>query len=120
MPRETLIADLLARADACVVLDHDNAPRSFAMRRRFGRGRAIGPLVVPDAEGAKGADRAPRRDECRPLHAHRHRLRQRPAEWLESIGLLQVDAPTTMVRGTPIATSPGGPSLFAIVTQAVG
>jgi len=42
------------------------------------------------------------------------------AEWLESIGLLRVDAPTTMVRGAPLAVPPGGPSLFAIVTQAVG
>ena len=53
MPRDALIADLLAASDACVVLDHDNAPRGFAMLRRFGRGHAIGPVVAPDAEGAK-------------------------------------------------------------------
>jgi hypothetical protein len=33
---------------------------------------------------------------------------------------LRVDAPTTMVRGEPLAPAAEGPSLFAIVTQAVG
>jgi ribosomal protein S18 acetylase RimI-like enzyme len=110
MRRDALIADLLQSADACVVLDHDNEPVGFAMLRRFG----------PDADGAKA------------LIAHLagvnagHFTRididfeSGLAEWLESIGLLRVDAPTTMVRGEPLAVPPGGPSLFAIVTQAVG
>ena len=120
MPRDALVADLLDSAEACVVLDHDNAPRGFAMLRRFGRGHAIGPVVAPDAEGAKA------------LIAHLAGMNAGHftrididfasglAEWLESFGLLRVDAPTTMVRGTPLATPPGGPFLFAIVTQAVG
>jgi predicted GNAT family N-acyltransferase len=120
MPRDALIADLLAASEACVVLDHDNAPRGFAMLRRFGRGHAIGPVVAPDVEGAKA------------LIAHLSGLNAGHftrididfasglAEWLESIGLLRVDAPTTMVRGAPLATPPGGPALFAVVTQAVG
>ena len=120
MPRDALIADLLAASDACVVLDHDNAPRGFAMLRRFGRGHAIGPVVAPDAEGAKA------------LIAHLAGMNAGNftrididfasglAEWLESIGLLRVDTLTTMVRGAPLAMPPGGPSLFAIVTQATG
>jgi GNAT superfamily N-acetyltransferase len=120
MPRDALIADLLDSADACVVLDHDNTPRGFAMLRRFGRGHAIGPVVAPDAEGAKA------------LIAHLAGMNAGNftrididfatglAEWLESIGLLRVDAPTTMVRGKPLAKAPDGPALFAIVTQAVG
>ncbi|WP_055324390.1 GNAT family N-acetyltransferase [Ralstonia solanacearum] len=120
MPREALIDDLLASADACVVLDHDGEPRGFAMLRRFGRGHAIGPVVAPDAEGAKA------------LIAHLagvnagHFTRididfdSGLAEWLESIGLMRVDAPTTMVRGAPLSTPPDAPALFAIVTQATG
>ena len=120
MPRDALIAELLQNADACVVLDHDNAPKGFAMLRRFGRGHVIGPVVAPDAEGAKA------------LIAHLAGLNAGNftrididfdsglAEWLESIGLLRVDAPTTMVRGGPLAPAAEGPSLFAIVTQAVG
>jgi ribosomal protein S18 acetylase RimI-like enzyme len=120
MPRDALIADLLDSADACVVLDHDNEPQGFAMLRRFGRGHAIGPVVAPDAEGAKA------------LIAHLAGLNSGHftrididfssglAEWLESIGLPGVDAPTTMVRGAPLSASPDAPVLFAIVTQALG
>ena len=90
------------------------------MLRRFGRGLSLGPVVAPDAEGAKA------------LIAHLVGLNAGKfvrididfdsglAECLESIGLLRVDAPTTMVRGVPLVTPAGGPSLFAVVTQAVG
>jgi predicted GNAT family N-acyltransferase len=120
MPRDALIDDLLASADACVVLDDDGEARGFAMLRRFGRGHVIGPVVAPDAESAKA------------LIAHLagvnagHFTRididfdSGLAEWLESIGLLRVDAPTTMMRGAPLTTPLGGPTLFAIVTQAMG
>ncbi|MDQ0571010.1 ribosomal protein S18 acetylase RimI-like enzyme [Variovorax paradoxus] len=120
MPRDALVAELLQNADACVVLDHDNEPKGFAMLRRFGRGHSIGPVVAPDAEGAKA------------LIAHLAGLNAGNftrididfdsglAEWLESIGLLRVDAPTTMVRGDALAASAQGPALFALVTQAVG
>lgn len=120
MPRDALIADLLQSATACVVLDHDNAPKGFAMLRRFGRGHSIGPVVAPDAEGAKA------------LIAHLAGMNAGNftrididfdsglAEWIESLGFLRVDGPTTMVRGRPIAAAPGGPSLFAIVAQALG
>ena len=38
---------------------------------------------------------------------------------LESLGLLRVDAPTTMVRGAPLERDANA-RLFAIVTQALG
>ena len=120
MPRDALIADLLAASEACVVLDHDNAPRGFAMLRRFGRGHAIGPVVAPDAEGAKALIAHLAGTNAGNFTRIDIDFASGLAEWLESFGLLRVDAPTTMVRGTPLATPPGGPSLFAIVTQAVG
>ncbi|MFT4192419.1 MAG: GNAT family N-acetyltransferase [Comamonas sp.] len=121
MPRDALIEELLASADASVVLDADGEPRGYAMLRRFGRGHVIGPVVAPDAESAKA------------LIAHLAGLNAGHftrididfasglAEWLESIGLLRVDAPTTMVRGQPLPVpEAGAPALFALVTQAVG
>lgn len=120
MTREALIDDLLVSADACVVLDHGGEQRGFAMLHRFGRGHVIGPVVAPDAEGAKA------------LIAHLagvsagHFTRididfgSGLAEWLESIGLMRVGAPTTMVRGAPLTTPVGAPALFAIVNQAMG
>ncbi len=119
MPRPALIDDLLAQADACVVLDHEGMQKGFAILRRFGRGHVIGPVVAPDAESAKAliahlagmnAGRFTRLDID---------FDSGLAEWLEGIGLLRVDAPTTMVRGAPLQHPEGAPQLFAIVSQAV-
>lgn len=118
MPRVALIEDLLAQADT-VVLDHDGQAEGFAMLRRFGRGLDVGPVVAPHAEGAKA------------LIAHLVGLNAGKfvrididfdsglAEWLESLGLMRVDAPTLMARGTPAPPSAQA-RLFALVTQALG
>jgi predicted N-acetyltransferase YhbS len=119
MPRPELIADLFASAEATVVLDHEDRARGFAMLRRFGRGHVIGPVIAGDTTGARAliahlsglnAGRFTRIDID-----HATGL----GEWLESLGLLRVDAPTTMVRGPALATSPEV-QLYAIVTQALG
>jgi ribosomal protein S18 acetylase RimI-like enzyme len=119
MPRDALIDELFRDAEATVVLDHDDSARGFAILRRFGRGHAIGPVVAPDAEGAKA------------LIAHLSGLNAGRftrididfdsglAEWVESLGLLRVDAPTTMLRG-PELVQREGTKLYAIVTQALG
>lgn len=119
MPRHALIDNLLALADACVVLDHDGTPKGFAMLRRFGRGHTIGPVVAPDAQSAKA------------LIAHLAGMNAGNftrididfdsglTEWLESIGLLRVDAGTTMLRGAPLTERKDASRLFAIVTQAI-
>jgi hypothetical protein len=41
------------------------------------------------------------------------------SEWLETLGLQRVDAPTTMLRGPALANASDA-RLFAIVTQALG
>lgn len=118
MPRPALIDDLLSQADACVVLDHEGTQKGFAMLRRFGRGHAIGPVVAPDAEGAKALI-----SHLAGLNAGRFTridvdFDSGLAEWLESIGLLRVDAPTTMVRGASLKSVKGA-RLHAIVSQAI-
>lgn len=120
MPRHALIEDLLTQADACVVLDHDGTQQGFAMLRRFGRGHIIGPVIAPDAEGAKALI-----SHLAGMNAgHFTRIDidfdSGLTEWLENIGLLRVDAPTTMVRGSALQHPLGTPKLFALVTQAVG
>jgi GNAT superfamily N-acetyltransferase len=119
MPRQALIDELFREAEATVVLDHDGSACGFAMLRRFGRGHAIGPVVAPDDEGAKA------------LIAHLSGLNAGRftrididfdtglAEWLESLGLLRVDAPTIMRRGAPLAVDAQA-RLYATVTQALG
>lgn len=119
MPRPQLVDSLLAQAETCVVLDHDGTQQGFAILRRFGRGHVIGPVVAPDADSAKAliahlagtnAGRFTRIDID---------FDSGLAEWLESFGLLRVDAATTMVRGAPLQLPEGAPRLFAIVTQAL-
>lgn len=118
MPRDALIDQLFRDADATVVLDQEGGARGFAMLRRFGRGHVIGPVVAPGTDGAKA------------LIAHLVGLNAGRftrididfdsglAEWLESLGLLRVDAPTVMVRGAPLARDKDT-TLYAIVTQAL-
>ena len=120
MPRDALIDELFRDAEAIVVLDHDDHACGFAILRRFGRGHAIGPVVAPDAEGAKALI-----SHLSGLNAGRFTrididFASGLAEWLETIGLLRVDAPTTRLRGAPLATRQAGPQLYAIVTQALG
>ena len=111
MPRHALVDALFSEAEATVVLDEDGEARGFAMLRRFGRGHAIGPVVAPEAEGAQV------------LIAHLAGLNTGRftrididfdtglAEWLESLGLLRVDAPTTMCGGR--AAGAGAPGAAA-------
>jgi len=120
MPRDAFVDELLRDAEATIVLDHDGKDCGMAMLRRFGRGHAIGPVIAPDAERAKA------------LIAHLSGLNAGRftrididfdsglAEWLETLGLLRVDAPTTMLRGPALESPPGAPKLHAIVMQAVG
>ncbi|KQV45752.1 GCN5 family acetyltransferase [Pelomonas sp. Root1217] len=121
MPRDALLDELLAEAEATVVLDDGDTVRGFGLLRRFGRGHAIGPVVAPDEEGAKAviahltgtnAGRFTRIDID---------LDSGLAEWLEAMGLLRVDAPVVMQRGPAAKPSaPGAPRGYAIVTQALG
>ena len=118
MPRERLIAERLSNAEAGVVLDHEGA-RGFALLWRFGRGYSIGPVVANDAEGAKAliaylsglnAGRFTRIDID---------FDSGLGEWVETLGLMRVDAVTTMLRGPALATSPDA-RLYALATQALG
>lgn len=119
MPRERLITELLDSAESTVVLDNDAHAAGFAMLRRFGRGHVIGPVVAPDANGAKALI-----SHLASLNAGKFTrididFATGLGEWLEEHGLLRVDAPTTMVRGAPLVAD-GEARLFAIVTQALG
>jgi predicted N-acetyltransferase YhbS len=119
MPRDALIAELFAQAETTVVLDREEQACGFAMLRRFGRGDAIGPVIAGTETGAKA------------LIAHLSGLNAGRytridvgsdtglSEWLETLGLQRVDAPTTMLRG-PALVNVSDARLFAIVTQALG
>jgi predicted N-acetyltransferase YhbS len=119
MPRGALIADLFDRAEATVVLDHDDRALGFGMLRRFGRGHAIGPVVAASDSGAKALI-----GHLSGLNAGRFTrididFATGLGEWVESLGLRRVDAPTTMVRGPTLPVCAGA-RLYAIAMQALG
>ena len=117
MARGQLLAALVEDAEG-IVLDRDGVASGFAMLRRFGRGKVIGPVIAPDPEAA------------RLLVAHWLGHRQGEfiridvtedsllSPWLRDVGLPEVDTVTRMVRGRPPA--PAAVRSFALVSQALG
>ena len=118
MAREALLRRLLETGKT-VVLDRDGEALGFAISRRFGRGRVIGPVVAPDAAGARA------------LIAHWVNLHAGKfvridvdfatglTEWLETLGLQRAGGPAAMVRGPDLARGTT-PRQFALVSQAFG
>lgn len=118
MQRDALVRHLLDTADT-VVLDRDGQAQGFAVLRRFGRGLTIGPVVAPDADGAKA------------MIAHWANLcvgkfvridldfATGMAPWLESLGLRRAGNPIAMVRG-PVLQRDADVRVFALAGQALG
>lgn len=114
--REGLISELLKSGQG-VILDRDGEAAGFALFRRFGHGYAVGPVVSPDREGARalishwlGSNagmfiRVDAPGDCG------------LSDWLETLGLKQVDSVTTMALGAPPARGDGA-AAYAIVSQA--
>lgn len=118
MDRQALFHTLAANSRT-VVLSRNNAPAGFAMLRRFGRGWVIGPVVAPDADGAKA------------LILHWLAVKQGsfcridiPGEsglgpWFEELGLPCVGTVLTMARGPAPVSGPEA-KVFALAAQALG
>lgn len=116
--RDNVIAALVEHGEA-VVLDEAGAVAGFAIRRRFGRGQFIGPVVARDVAGAKaliahwiGASagsflRIDVPGDCA------------LSDWLQHAGLARVDEVVSMVRGAPLSP-PGQFRTFGVVNQALG
>ncbi len=118
MDRKAVLDALLADGSA-VVLCREHVQTGFAVMRRFGRGWLIGPVVAPDAGGAKA------------LIAHwlgtqagsfcRIDVPQVTGlgPWLEEVGLPEVGHVTRMALGAPPV--PGDEvALFGLAAQALG
>lgn len=116
--RHATFAQLLQNAEG-VLIDGADGLSGFAMRRAFGRGHLIGPVVATDLQSAQL------------LVAHQMRSSSGGSirvdvpggsglgEWLQGLGLPAVDHETTMVRGAPPRTQPGA-KRFALAGQALG
>lgn len=118
MDRKALLDALLADGSA-VVLSCEHVQTGFAVMRRFGRGWLIGPVIAPDATGAKA------------LIAHwlgtqtgsfcRIDVPQATGlgPWLEDVGLPEVGHVTRMALG-PAPVSGDDVAIFGLAAQALG
>lgn len=117
--RSALIHGLLASGDAWLT-DGASGASGFAIRRPFGRGTLIGPVVAPDEDAAialvAAAARAAPAGVLRiDILAEATRL----GEWLTAAGLPAIDTVTTMLRGDWPAV-PTAPRRFGLAFQALG
>lgn len=112
------ILDVLLAAGQATVLPGDRGPAGFAIRRRFGAGHVIGPLVAPDevaaialveATAGDGFTRLDVPEEAGILIRH-----------LERNGLAVVDRPTRMRRGPPPGRPQAAARPYALISQALG
>ncbi|YCH32248.1 GNAT family N-acetyltransferase [Erwinia sp. D4-22] len=119
MWRPRLIDRLVADHQTLVLQDAQQRIQGFASLRRFGHGWAIGPVIARDLTVAQMLVAA----QMQGLGGEFIRIdtdgAQRLGAWLETLGLTQVDAPTTMVRGTPWSPQAGDMQAFGLMTQAM-
>lgn len=117
-PRQGLVDRLLAEGEFHVL--PEPAPvRGFAVRRRFGRGQLIGPLVAPDeAHAIALLEAALVRGFVRiDVDANASALGAR----VEALGMSVVDTVVEMVRGDwPGDEDPSRPRRLALAAQALG
>ncbi len=116
--RAKLMRALLAVSEG-IAIDRGNETVGFALCRRFGHGRVVGPVVAPDAVRAQAlighwtavhAGTFLRTDIDRALGL---------GPWLTELGLPEVDAALTMVRGVAPGRR-GDVTAFSVVNQALG
>lgn len=118
MRRQPLLETLLSAGQA-LVLDRQGIVVGFAVRRRFGHGNMIGPVVAPDLASAVALTDA----LCQPCTGQFVRIDTPQASglspWLAERGLPSIDTPAIMVRGTPHRPDPAAVQTFALVSQAL-
>jgi GNAT superfamily N-acetyltransferase len=116
--RMNVIAALLEHGKA-IALDDASQITGFACCRRFGRGRAIGPVVTREVADAKALIA-----HFAAANAGQFTRVDVPGDaglssWLEGLGLAQVDTVVSKVRGAP-PQNDGQFQLFGLINQALG
>lgn len=119
MPRATVLKHLMDVADL-VGIDRYGELTGFAALRKFGHGYVIGPVVAPDANGAKALIA-----HWAGTHAGSFVRVDVPGSsglspWLTEMGLVQVDQTVhAMARGEPPRPDPSV-TRFALLSQSLG
>lgn len=118
LDRSALLAKLRDTAQG-VVLDHGGKAVGFALFRRFGLGYSIGPVVAPDAQGAKVLVTHWLGSNAGSFIRLDVPYESGLSGWLEERGVTDVGRVVTMVRGAPLVRDKS-PAAFAAISQALG
>ena len=113
------VIETLLRGSHAVVLEEGERPAGFAIRRRFGRGDTIGPVVARNLMEAKALIDALLHDRAGRFVRADVPLSANLSPWLAERGMANVSEVLTMVLGeapAPMATT----KTFALVSQALG
>jgi GNAT superfamily N-acetyltransferase len=114
--RSALLQRLLAEGECRVIL-REGMLHGFAVRRTFGRGDAIGPVVAQSEADAIALVASLLRPGFQRIDIPGHATAL--AAWLTQAGLVAVDSVTAMVRGAwPVGE--GRARRFALASQAFG
>ena len=113
---QSLLADFAARG---VVLARAARPVGVALVRRFGRGWSIGPVIAPDAQGARTLISHWLGRKMGKFCRLDVTLSGGLSEWLGELGLPRVGEVVTMVHGAPLPVG-GDAAEYALVSQALG
>lgn len=115
--RPALIANLFESAERLLLLEEQGAVEGFACLRRFGHGYSVGPIICRNLAAAKvlvstllaGLQGQFVRIDT----ASEYGL----GDWLNSLGISEVDRPVAMLRGVP--WQPAGMLPFGLMSQAM-
>lgn len=117
LQRPALIASLYASAERFIVLEEQGSVGGFACLRHFGHGYVIGPIICHNLPQAKVLVS----ELLSGLSGQFIRIDTDSeyglGDWLNTLGLAQVDCPTTMVRGS--RWQPEGVRAFGLMSQAM-
>ncbi|WP_434623336.1 GNAT family N-acetyltransferase [Azospirillum sp. B2RO_4] len=118
-----LLLKRFAEIGSFTLLRRHGVPVGFAALRDFGRGQVIGPVVAPDADGAKALI-------CPIIAANAGKFLRVDTTadtglgpWLTDCGLRHVGGGIAMRRAAPTPSAPASPaavSTFALASQALG
>ncbi|MDW8847336.1 GNAT family N-acetyltransferase [Erwinia sp. MMLR14_017] len=115
--RPELIANLSESAERIVVLEEQDQVVGFACLRRFGHGFAIGPIICRNLACAKvlvSSLLAGLKGEFVRIDTDSE---YGLGDWLNTLGLTEVDGPVTMIKGVP--WQPNGMLAYGLMSQAM-
>ena len=118
LDRRAMLSALL-RVGQCLILERSGQLDGYAIRRPFGRGCVIGPVIAPGLQAAQALISSSVLTQSEDFLRIDTPDDSGLGYWLEASGLPKVGGGTTMVRGNAPQPAPGH-RVFTLTNQALG